>query len=137
MVSSIKSMSPLLTSANNSLIASSLSIPNARNKVVAGTRRLRSIFTPIKPVWAVSNSSHEPRLGMILVPKNNLPPIFCAEKNTPAERISCEIQTRSTPLTIKVPRSVISGKSHRKISCVFDSLVFKLTSLTLTRIGDS
>ncbi|MNI94153.1 hypothetical protein D3C73_1522050 [compost metagenome] len=34
-------------------------------------------------------------------------------KNTPGERCSCETMTRSVPLTMKVPLSVISGISPR------------------------
>ena len=38
-------------------------------------------------------------------------------KNTPGDRCSCETMTRSVPVTINVPSSVISGISPKKTSC--------------------
>src|SRR5439155_823823 len=61
----------------------------------------------------VSISSHAPRLGMSLAP-NSLRPVFgssAAVKYTPGERTSCDTTTRSVPLTMKVPSSVIMAKS--------------------------
>ena len=38
-------------------------------------------------------------------------------KNTPGERCNCDTMTRSVPLMMKVPLSVISGISPKKTSC--------------------
>jgi hypothetical protein len=44
----------------------------------------------------------------------------CFKINT-GERMSCDTTTRSVPLIMKVPFSVISGKSPRKMSCLIGS----------------
>ena len=55
----------------------------------------------------------EPRYGMIFERKERGPSLV---KKTPGERWSCETMTRSVPLMMKVPLSVISGMSPKKTS---------------------
>ena len=112
-------------------------MPKARSKVVAATFLLRSIFTPIKPLGSVSNSSQAPLLGIIFAPKYLLPAVCWLAKKAPGLLISWEMATLSTPLTTKVPLSVIRGKSVINTSCSFISLVLRLTSFVLTRNGAS
>ena len=64
-----------------------------------------------------SNSTHDPRYGMIRAEKIFLPEASVlprsSSKNTPAERWSWLTTTRSVPLMMKVPFSVMSGSSPR------------------------
>ena len=94
-------------------VLSSLLAANARNNAVTGVFLLRSILTLITPSGSVSNSSQAPLLGITFAPNNLRFLQRFAVKKTPAERINCETTTLSTPFTIKVPRSVIIGKSPR------------------------
>ena len=105
---------------------------SALNKVVAATFLFLSIFTPIKLLASVSNSSQAPRLGIILAPKHFLPLNVWLLKKAPGERISWAIATLSIPLTTKVPLSVIKGKSVKKTSCSLLFLVLRLTNFALT-----
>ena len=60
------------------------------------------------------NSTHEPRYGMMRAVKSSLPfGWVSSSKKTPGERWSCETITRSAPLMMKVPLSVMSGSSPR------------------------
>ena len=56
-------------------------------------------------------------------------------KYTPGERTIWETMTRSAPLMMKVPPSVISGKSPMKISCSLISSVSLLRRRTRTFSG--
>ena len=47
-----------------------------------------------------------------------------SSKVTPGERCNWETMTRSAPLIMKVPRSVIIGRSQKKTSCSRISLTF-------------
>lgn len=62
-----------------------------------------------------SKSSHEPRYGITRAANRSLPEAWVLplswSKNTPGERCICETMTRSVPLTMKVPLSVMSGMS--------------------------
>ena len=62
-----------------------------------------------------SKSSHEPRYGITRAENSSLPELWVLprswSKNTPGERCSWETMTRSVPLTMKVPLSVMSGIS--------------------------
>ena len=62
---------------------------------------------------SISNSSHAPRDGIIFAVKTSLSDVLSMvrSKYTPGDRTSCETTTRSVPLTMKVPFSVINGKS--------------------------
>ncbi len=64
-----------------------------------------------------SNSTHEPRYGITRAECKSLPEAtvlpLSSSKNTPAERWSWETTTRSVPLMMKVPFSVMSGSSPR------------------------
>ena len=62
-----------------------------------------------------SKSSHEPRYGITRAENKSFPeecvfPRSCSKK-TPGERCSCDTITRSVPLMMKVPVSVMSGIS--------------------------
>ncbi len=75
-----------------------------------GNFLFRSMRTPKRPFGSISNSTHEPRYGMIF------PISVCAPslvKKTPGERWSCETMTRSVPLMTNVPFSVIRGISPK------------------------
>ena len=80
---------------------------------MAGNLRLRSMRTKRTPFWSYSNSTHEPRYGMILA---RYPCADSFVKKTPGERWSCDTMTRSVPLMTNVPCSVISGMSPKKTS---------------------
>ena len=55
---------------------------------------------------------------MTVEPKPSLPFLSTFPwKYTPGERTNCETITRSAPLMIKVPCSVINGKSPKNTSC--------------------
>ncbi len=64
-----------------------------------------------------SNSTHDPRYGMTRAEKSGLPEAsvlpLSSSKNTPAERCSWLTTTRSVPLMMNVPLSVIRGSSPR------------------------
>ncbi len=70
--------------------------------------RLRSIRTCSRFLASNSNSTQLPRYGMICAAKR---PFSGCEKKTPGERWSWLTMTRSVPLMMKVPFSVISGMS--------------------------
>ena len=56
-------------------------------------------------------------------------------KITPGERTSCETTTRSVPLMMKVPLSVIIGKSPMKTVCSLISPVVAFMKRARTKIG--
>ena len=62
-------------------------------------------------LWSYSNSTQEPRYGMIFAMKTVRWSFDW--KNTPGERCSWLTMTLSVPLTMKVPFSVRSGISPK------------------------
>ena len=91
-----------------SRISLSSSKPMARNKVVTGNFFLRSIYAYMTLLMSVANSIHEPLNGMIRAEYSCVPFAWILEpKKTPGERCNWETTTRSAPLIIKVPLSVI------------------------------
>jgi UDP-N-acetylmuramyl tripeptide synthase len=56
--------------------------------VVAGNFLFLSIFTFKTPDASVSNSNHDPRLGIILAAKHLFPFVMFNGKNTPGERVN-------------------------------------------------
>ena len=95
---------------------SSAVMPRALSSTVTGCLRLRSTRTATRSFLSISNSSQAPRLGMILATKTSLSVALSTERSkyTPGERTSCDTTTRSVPLMMKVPLSVMSGKSPMK-----------------------
>src|SRR5690606_12540572 len=98
--------------ANRALIWSFEPAPKARNKVVAVILRRRSILSVKTLDLAVSNSIQLPRVGRSEAVYRPRPVAGSAtdEKNTPGERVSWLMTTRSLPLIMKVPLGVIKGK---------------------------
>ena len=90
--------------------------PRAFSRTVTGWRRLRSMRTPTVSRLSTSNSSHAPREGMTFTPCSgrSVEVSIDSSKYTPGERTSWETTTRSVPLMMKVPLSVIIGKSPMK-----------------------
>ena len=84
--------------------------PRARRNTDARNLRLRSMRTYSRFLLSYSNSTHEPRYGMIW-PMNSV--LSSEWKNTPGERCSWLTMTRSVPLMMNVPLSVISGMSPK------------------------
>ena len=112
-----------MVSCASSLLSRSTDIPMALNRIDDSILRFRSMLMfKTRPVDAfftsVRNSSHVPRLGINSQAKDSFPVFssYPVEKYAPGERTICETMTRSAPLIIKVPVSVISGKSPRKTS---------------------
>ncbi len=58
-------------------------------------------------------------------------------KYTPGLRTSCETTTRSVPLMMKVPRSVMSGKSPMKTVWLLISPVWAFMNSAVTKSGAS
>ena len=56
-------------------------------------------------------------------------------KMTPGERTSCDTTTRSVPLMMNVPLSVIIGKSPMKTVCSLISPVVAFMNRARTKIG--
>ena len=116
---------------------SSLVMPRAFSRTVTGCLRFRSILTLTMSFLSISNSSHDPRLGMIFAEKMSLssalPEVF--SKYTPGDRTNCETTTRSVPLTMNVPLSVMSGKSPMKTVCDLISPVSALKNSAVTNSG--
>lgn len=115
----------------------SLVQPSALSSTVTGWRRLRSIRTPTVSRLSTSNSSHAPRPGITLT----LCSVFSVDlsmvssKYTPGERTSCDTTTRSVPLMMKVPFSVIIGKSPMKTVWLLISPVLLLMNSAVTNSG--
>ena len=103
--------------------------------MVTGILRLRSTLTDMTSRVLVSNSSQAPRLGMSLPMHSSRPEAGSSSvvKYTPGERTSCETTTRSAPLMMNVPLSVMSGKSPMKMSCSLISPAFS-PDLILSRM---
>ena len=81
---------------------------------MAGSFRFRAMWTYMMSFTSIENSTQEPRYGMILEVNSFLPfGWIISSKNTPGERWSWLTITRSAPLMINVPLSVIMGSSPR------------------------
>ena len=81
-----------------------------------------------------STWSHSPRLGWIVPSKatfSSLP----GWNNTPGERTSWLTTTRSVPLMMKVPCSVMIGKSPMKTVCSLISPVSEFKKRARTKMG--
>ena len=93
--------------------------------------------TPTVSRLSTSNSSHAPRPGITLT----LCSVFSVDlsmfssKYTPGERTSCDTTTRSVPLMMKVPFSVIIGKSPMKTVWLLISPVVLLMNSAVTNSG--
>ena len=77
---------------------------------MARNLRLRSMRTYRRFLASYSNSTHDPRYGMICATWS------CRSsewKNAPGDRWSWETTTRSVPLMMNVPLSVMSGTSPK------------------------
>ena len=108
-------------------------------------RRLRATRVPavtsLPGFCSTSNSSHSPRYGwmvpltswcLVRFRRRNRSP---GSKMTPGDRTSCDTTTRSVPLMMNVPLSVIIGKSPMKTVCSLISPVFRFTNRARTKIG--
>ena len=128
--------SSVSTSAKMSTI-SSLVTPRARKKVVTETRRLRSTLTDNTSLLLVSNSSQAPREGIICATQRfrSVAAFFSYLKYTPGERTNWLTTTRSAPLMMKVPCSVINGNSPMNMSCSSRSPVSSLMSRAFSVSG--
>ena len=132
-VASMKGFTRFLSSGcGNRLRTSSRVYPTAKSRVVTGSLRLRSMRTLTTPFLSISSSTHEPRAGMRFAMKTCFSRSFGSIRYAPGERTNCVTMTRSVPLMMKVPQSVMSGRSPmktfwRRISPV--SLLTKETSI--------
>ena len=74
---------------------------------------------------------------MILAPKRSLSDALSTDlsKYTPGERTSCETTTRSVPLMMNVPLSVMSGKSPMKTVWLLISPVVLFMNSAVTNRG--
>ena len=117
-------------------INSLLDKPKALNNTVPGIFLLRSIRTFKTSLASFSNSNQVPLDGIIL-PLNTVFPLLssASAKYAPGERTNCDTITRSAPLIIKVPESVINGKSPINTSCSFISPVVEFTKRKDALIG--
>ena len=123
-------------SPKTSIISSLLESPKARNKTVPGIFLLRSIRTFKTSFASFSNSNQVPLDGIILPSKTVLPLLSMASaKYAPGERTNWDTITRSAPLIMKVPESVINGKSPINTSCSLISPVPELIKRKVARIG--
>ena len=90
--------------------------------------------TSLPGLASMSSSIHSPRYGW-MVPVKTVLASRPGWKMTPGERTSCDTTTRSVPLTMKVPRSVIIGKSPMKTVCSLISPVVALRKRARTKTG--
>ena len=123
---------------NFSKKASSMVVSSARRSEKIETRRLRAMRAPALAALFFFSSrstwSHSPRLGWMVPSKatfSSLP----GWNSTPGERTSWETTTRSVPLMMKVPCSVMIGKSPMKTVCSLISPVSELRKRARTKIG--
>ena len=87
---------------------------------------------------STSNSSHAPRPGIILASTTSFSGDVLSglmPKYTPGDRTSCDTTMRSVPLMMKVPRSVIMGKSPMKTVCSLISPVCAFMNRAVTNSG--
>ena len=123
---------------NFSKNASSIAVSSARSSVKIDTRRLRAMRAPALAALLRFSSrstwSHSPRLGWMVPSKatfSSLP----GWKSTPGLRTSWETTTRSVPLMMNVPCSVMMGKSPMKTVCSLISPVSELRKRARTKTG--
>lgn len=112
-VLSFSSVDRMISENPNRSTICSLVQPSALSSTVTGCRRLRSMRTPTVSRLSTSNSSHAPRLGITLTLCSVLSVdlSMVSSKYTPGDRTSWLTTTRSVPLMMNVPFSVIIGKS--------------------------
>src|SRR5919204_5698118 len=93
--------------------------------------------TPTVSRLSTSNSSHAPRLGMILTLYTSLSVVLSTDwsKYTPGDRTSWETTTRSVPLMMKVPLLVMTGKSPMNTVWLLISPVVWLVNSAVTNSG--
>src|SRR5206468_9991747 len=93
--------------------------------------------TPTVSRLSMSNSSHAPRLGIILTLEMSRLEVLsgCLSKYTPGDRTSWETTTRSVPLMMNVPFGVIIGKSPMNTVWLLISPVVLLVNSAVTNIG--
>ena len=128
--------SPSEISSKSLMISSSVSYPNTRRSCVTGIFLFLSILHVIIPFLSVSTSSQTPRFGIIFAPWNfGFSGIW--RKKTPGERTSWFTTTRSIPLMMNVPLSVIRGIEPRNTSCSLISPVSLLMSWVVALSADS
>ena len=100
--------------------ASSIEVSSARRSVKIEIRRLRAIRAPaFADLFFFSSRStcnHSPRPGWMVPSKATFSSLPGWNK-TPGERTSCETTTRSVPLMMNVPCSVMIGKSPMNTVC--------------------
>ncbi len=126
----------LSSSPSTSMISRSDPYPRARRRTVIGSFLVLSILTEITSLESVSYSSHAPLLGMTVDEKSFLPDLSSlSEKYIPGDLTNWLTMTLSAPLMIKVPVSVMSGKSPMNISCSLTSPVPLLIRRTFTFNG--
>ena len=102
---------------------------------MAGSFRFRSMRTETAPRLSISNSSQEPRAGMRLAMSTCFVGSLAAMTYAPGDRTSWVTITRSVPLMMKVPCSVIMGKSPMKTFCSRISPVSRFTKRTVMKRG--
>ena len=109
----------------------------ARRSVVTGSLRLRSMRAKTWPFLSISSSSHEPRCGIRFAVKTCFAGSLGSMMYAPGERTSCVTTTRSVPLMMNVPASVIWGKLPMKTRCSRISPVSLFTNATVMNRPDS
>ena len=128
----------ILSSAKRFKIALSEPKPRARRSTVAHILRFLSTCTQSTPWASCSNSSQAPRLGMTVVPNISLPVLSTSfALYAPGERTSCDTITRSAPLMMNEPESVMRGNSPMNTSWSMTSSLTLFTSLTFTCMGSA
>ena len=120
------------SSLKSPLISLSEATPIALRSTVDGSFLFLSTCTCRILLLSCTNSSHAPLLGITVVSHKVAPFLsVLLAIYTPGERTSCDTTTRSAPLIIKLPVSVMRGKSPMNTSCSWISPVSLRVSLTL------
>jgi len=97
---------------------------------VTGSLRLRSMRTLTRPFLSISSSTHEPREGIRFAMKTCFSGSLGSMTYAPGDRTSWVTTTRSVPLTMNVPQSVMSGTSPMNTFCSRISPVSRLMKKT-------
>src|SRR5205807_9161288 len=136
-VLSFSSVDIMISEKPNRSVICSLDQPSALSSTVTGWRRLRSIRTPTVSRLSTSNSSHAPRLGITLTlcSSFSVDLSMLSSKYTPGDRTSWLTTTRSVPLMMNVPFSVIIGKSPMNTVWLLISPVLLLMNSAVTNSG--
>src|SRR4029078_8207568 len=115
----------------------SLVQPSALSSTVTGWRRLRSMRTPTVSRLSTSNSSQAtpPGITLTLCSVFSVDLSMVSSKYTPGERTSWLTTTRSVPLMMKVPFSVIIGQSPMNTVWLLISPVLLLMNSAVTNSG--